>query len=73
MALGRVLLDAPAIEAVTGVPAGTIRNWASDGVLTRHGPDQRGRVLYDLDDVVRLGLASTRQRHNWPRLRECGV
>lgn len=35
----------------------TIRQWASRGVVQRHGRDERGRTLYDLAELQRrVGL-----------------
>lgn len=45
------LADTAAAAASVGRPAATIRTWARRGLLERHGKDQRGRTLYDLDEV----------------------
>lgn len=37
-----------------GVPAGTVRYWASIGKLYARGLDKRGRPLYALADVREL-------------------
>lgn len=50
----RLILDGPAIARALGLHPGTIRNWASAGVLPRRGVDARGRTLYDLDEVQAL-------------------
>lgn len=41
------------IEAQYGVPRGTVRVWAKRGIVRRRGKSDRGRQLYDVDDVRR--------------------
>ena len=36
------------------VPASTIRRWALEERITRHGKDERGRTLYDPAEVLRV-------------------
>lgn len=51
--LRRIHVDAIAAQVATGIRAATIRVWAHRGHVTRIGKDQRGRVLYDLDEILR--------------------
>lgn len=47
------LVDIPAIRHLwPELPAGTIRRWASTGMVDRRGQDCRGRTLYRLGDVL---------------------
>lgn len=50
----RILADTAAAAFLIDRPQGTIRRWANAGWLTRHGRDERGRTLYDLDEVQAL-------------------
>ena len=50
--LHRIHVDAIAAQVATGVKAATIRVWAHRGHLTRVGRDERGRTLYDLDEIA---------------------
>lgn len=50
---GSFHVDAIAAQVATGVKAATIRVWAHRGHITRVGRDQRGRTLYDLDEIAR--------------------
>lgn len=52
------LADTESCALVTGVAAGTIRSWASQGILQRKGTDDRGRTLYTVTDVERLARPS---------------
>ncbi len=56
------LVDSQAAAAAARVPAGTIRRWAHEGRLTRHGTDHRRRTLYDLDEVTRVADALAPRR-----------
>lgn len=51
--LRRIHVDAIAAQVATGIRAATIRVWAHRGHVTRIGRDRRGRVLYDLDEILR--------------------
>lgn len=53
-----MIIDGPAIARDLGMHPGTIRNWACHGRIERHGYDQRGRALYDYDDVAMLAIAA---------------
>lgn len=48
-----VLVDAYAISTALGIPTGTIRRWAHEGKVARHGSAVAGRrrTLYDLREV----------------------
>ena len=46
-----MLVDGPAIAAELDITPGVIRVWAHRGYITRRGRDNRGRTLYDLDEV----------------------
>ena len=48
-----ILVDGYAAQLATGVPASTLRTWASRGHLRPHGRDTQGRTLYDLEEVQR--------------------
>lgn len=49
------VIDIPAIRhLMPDLPAGTVRWWASLGLLDPRGTDQRGRRLYRLGDVICL-------------------
>lgn len=52
--LDPLIVDGPAIAYKLKVPEGTIRRWASTGLIARHGRDARGRTLYDYDEVEAL-------------------
>lgn len=56
-----LILDGPAIAHALGLHPGTIRNWASAGLLQRRGMDTHGRTLYDVDEVQALadGVSDT--------------
>lgn len=45
------LVDTGEAAAMCRVRPGTIRQWASRGLLTRHGKDGAGRTLYDVREV----------------------
>jgi DNA-binding transcriptional MerR regulator len=53
-----------AIAFLTGRKPGTIRSWASRGLITRRGTDGDGRALYGIDDAQALAgrLDSQRER-----------
>lgn len=57
---GSQLVDTVLAAKLLDVPQGTVRSWASHGVLPRSGKDDRGRTLYALADVEKqariLGL-----------------
>lgn len=57
-------LPAPDIAEEYRVPAGSIRGWASKGLVRKRGQDARGRQLYDVDDVLacRDGTSSAPER-----------
>lgn len=61
----RVLVDTLAAATAAGVPTGTVRRWAHEGRIERHGKDARGRTRYDLDEVTRV--ADTLRRVSTPR------
>ena len=48
-----VYVDAAAAAVACGVKAATLRVWAHRGHVGTHGRDASGRVLYDLDEVMR--------------------
>lgn len=48
------LLDGPTLAAFLGVPASTVRWWASEGLLQRRGTGPRNRTLYDVREAARL-------------------
>lgn len=55
----RRFLDGPAIVALlrkvgVRVSPDVIRKWAERGTVTRHGYDDRGRVLYDVQEVSQM-------------------
>ncbi len=46
------LVDIPALRTMwPTLAASTIRRWAHEGKLPRHGRDRRGRTLYRVSDV----------------------
>lgn len=45
-------LTAEQMETQHGVKAGSVRGWASKGLVAKRGKDQRGRTLYDVDDTL---------------------
>ncbi|GAA2985212.1 hypothetical protein [Streptomyces fulvorobeus] len=47
-----LLVDVYAAAAFSGIKPGTIRVWLHRGKLTRHGHDQAGRTLIDLNEVA---------------------
>jgi hypothetical protein len=55
------LADTFMIARMTRRAPGTVRSWASRGLLTRKGTGKRGRALYDMDEAealaVRLDMA----------------
>jgi hypothetical protein len=55
------LADTYMIALITRRKPGTVRSWASRGLLTRKGTGKRGRALYDMDEAealaVRLDMA----------------
>ena len=53
MTLG--LLDGPALAEALHIHPGTIRNWATQGRLTRHGHDTKGRTLYSIQEALECG------------------
>lgn len=46
------LMTAPDAATATGIPAATIRTWASRGQITAEGRDQRERPMYRLGNVL---------------------
>ena len=50
----RHLFTAAEAERALGIPAGTVRAWASREMLWSYGLDVRGRPMYDRDDLLRL-------------------
>lgn len=60
-----VLVDSVSAAVAVDRPAGTIRRWASQGLLERKGADARGRALYDLADVYRVSLRFPAKRKRW--------
>lgn len=55
-----MLLDGPAIAASLGKDASTLRAWASAGLIERRGRDERGRNLYDVDEVISVSKAGAK-------------
>jgi hypothetical protein len=49
-----ILLTAAQAQQYLGIPAGTVRSWASRDHLQSHDRDQHGHPLYDLLDLARL-------------------
>lgn len=47
-------LTAPQMEAAHGIKPGALTGWASKGLVTKHGLDAEGRMLYDVADVKRV-------------------
>ena len=45
------LVPAVTIEATMGIREGRLRQWAVRGKVARRGQDERGRTLYDTDEV----------------------
>lgn len=63
----RRTMTAPEAERELGVPASSIRGWASLQKLFAVGIDQRGRKLYRVSDVLALREATGRRaRHTRP-------
>lgn len=50
----RHLFTAAEAEAVLGIPAGTVRQWARREKVWSFGLDEFDRPMYDRDDLVRL-------------------
>lgn len=50
----RHLFSAAEAEVALGIPAGTVRSWASRKRIYPYGLDERHRPLFDRDDLVRL-------------------
>ncbi|GEM_PF-1097912 len=48
------LIDTRAAAVAANVPPGTIRRWAHEGRIARHGTDNHRRTLYDLNEVTRV-------------------
>lgn len=53
-------LTAEQIEAQHGIKASTVRAWASKEKVRKRGKDQRGRMLYDVEDTRKLGSREQR-------------
>ncbi|MFF9639404.1 hypothetical protein ACF1D2_33095 [Streptomyces bacillaris] len=51
------LVDLYAASVRTGTKPVTLRTWVHRGELTRHGYDDRRRVLVDLDEAIALAEA----------------
>jgi DNA-binding transcriptional MerR regulator len=47
-----LLVDAYAIARDLGLHPVTVRKWAAAGHITRRGRDERGRTLFDYDEVA---------------------
>jgi hypothetical protein len=45
------LVDTTTAAAWTGRPESTIRRWAHEGRITRHGQPRRDRARWDLDEL----------------------
>lgn len=56
-ALLDTLHSAADIHRLTGIPAGTIRRWGSEGTITKH-TDHTGRSLYRLGDALTARTAT---------------
>lgn len=54
-----VLVDTDAAAIAVRRPASTIRRWATEGHLARHGTDNKRRTLVDLQQVY--NVAATRK------------
>jgi len=48
--------DTYMIALITRRQPGTVRSWASRGLLTRKGTGKRGRALYDMDEAEALAM-----------------
>jgi hypothetical protein len=57
----QVLIDGPALAAELGIAPGTIRNWATAGLIERRGRDSAGRTIYDLDQVTKIAQRRARR------------
>ena len=42
------------MAAALGRAPKTVRNWATLGLLARHGKDDRGRTLFSIDEALQL-------------------
>jgi hypothetical protein len=51
-----VLVDTVSAAVAVDRPRGTIRRWASQGLLERKGTDGGGRALYDLAAVYAVSV-----------------
>jgi DNA-binding transcriptional MerR regulator len=51
------LVTADVLAETLGVREERLRQWASRGHIGRHGKDERGRTLYDPDEVRARALA----------------
>jgi hypothetical protein len=49
-----VLVDSVSAAHAVARPESTIRGWAHQGKLQRHGTDAAGRALYDLAEVYKV-------------------
>jgi hypothetical protein len=58
---GRITVPTELAALAIGVPAATIRKWASRGKLTRYGSP--GRAEYDLDELRDLNAKVSPRRH----------
>lgn len=66
-----LLLDGPALAVALHRSPKTVRNWAAQGLLARHGKDSKGRTLYNIDEAIQL--AATLDATRLPVLSKSGV
>ena len=60
----RHLFTASEAEQILGIPAGTTRAWFHRKRIYHYGLDERGRPMFDRDDLVRLrDRRQTRDQH----------
>lgn len=55
---GKTLVDSVAAALAVKRPASTVRRWAVEGRLVRHGKDAAGRTLYDLAEVYKVAAGN---------------
>lgn len=60
----RHLFGAAEAERILGIPAATIRSWARRRRIYPYGLDERGRPLFDRDDLLAMrGRTRTCDQH----------
>jgi hypothetical protein len=63
------LYTASEAARLLAIPAGSIRAWASSKKLWSFGLDERGRAMYDKDDLIDLRDNTHRRKARLPRRR----